>query len=205
MSNPFDETTWNDKDRYYYRYLSQMLNNGVDAQISNADPEHVAYLFRELLTRTKKFMRLFTGELSADRSREIFESPEIAYAANRMLSQDQRRLIIVVDEASKQVIRCWEDQILMRSIRKSRKQGNLIGKMEIRRANAEATAFLKERNHYYPLMVMDDAAYRVETGAPLIPAHVNFGDTKGAREYADFFDDVLYRDSQEIVTVSGRN
>ena len=205
MSNPFDETTWNDKDRYYYRYLNRMLNKGLDAQISNADPQHAAYLFRELLTRTKKFMRLFTGELSAGRSREIFESPEIAYAANRMLSQDQRRLIIVVDEAPKQVIRCWEDQILMRSIRKSRNQGNLVGKLEIRLANAEATAFLKERNHYYPLMVMDDSAYRVETGAPLIPAHANFGDTKGAREYVAFFGDVLYRDSEEIVTVSGRN
>ena len=50
---------------------------------------------------------------------------------------------------------------------------------------------------------MDESAYRVETDNSMLRAYANFGDRKAARSYAAMFDDVLYRDSDEIVAVLG--
>ncbi len=202
MADPFDKTTWTDKDRFYYEYIDAMLDDAVDARVSNVKPDHAAYLIRALLTHAKKHVRLFIGDLGAAERETIFESPAIAEAAKKLLSQEGSKLTIVVGEADDPAAGD-EDQPLVRSILESQKEGKITGTMEIRRARQAAVDFLRSHHHYYPLMVMDESAYRVETGNTVTPAYANFGDRKAAREYALLFDDVLYSESEEVVAVAG--
>ena len=204
MQDPFDETTWTEKDRFYYEYVDRMLDGKVDARVSNVEPRHAAYLLRALLTHAKKHVRVFAGNLGEFETKAIFESPAFAEAARNLLSQSGTKLVIVVGEGE-EAGDVGEDQTLVRSIKDSQAQGQLAGTMEVRRAPQELIKFLREHNGYHPLAVMDDSAYRVETENFVTPAYANFGDRKAAREYAALFDDVLYPDSEEIVAVPSRS
>ena len=180
-----------------------MLFKAVNARISNKEPQHATYLMRELLRHARRQVRLFAGDASSAEWQAIFESPEIVDAAKNLLSQTGTKLTIVVDETDEPVISGKEAKPLVRSIEESHEQGKITGTLEIRRAFPEAAKFLKEQHHYFPLMVVDESAYRVETDHPVTPAYANFGDGKIAREYAAFFNDVLYCDSDELVSVKG--
>ena len=200
MADPFDETTWTDKDRFYYEYLDGMLVDGVDARVSNAEPKHAAYVLRALLTHAKRYVRLFAGNLGAAETRAVFESPAFADAAKKLLSQQGSKFVIVVGEGDDDS-QVSDFEPLVKAIEKLASQGEIAGMMEVRRAPQAAVDFLREHNRHHPLAVMDESAYRVETGNSALPAYANFGDRKTARSYAAMFDDVLYRDSEEIVAV----
>lgn len=73
--------------------------------------------------------------------------------------------------------------------------------MEVCVAPEPALEFLRENDYGYPMMVMDESAYRVEGDDGGEVAYANFGDHRTARDLAGFFDDVLYRDSKRVLAV----
>ena len=200
MSDPFDQSTWTAHDRFYFGYVDEMLADKVDAPVSNVVPEHAAYLVSALLQSAEHQVRLFPGSLAPEGEASIYNAPAIAEAAKKLLSHDGSRFVIVLEDGEQDQTPI-EEHPLVRSIMDFQKQGGLRGRMDVCMAPAPALEFLRAQDHGYPMMVMDESAYRVEGNNGREVAYANFGDHKTARDLAGLFDDVLYRDSKRVLAV----
>ena len=83
---------------------------------------------------------------------------------------------------------------------KERHQMN--GLLDIRMADPDSTAFLKENRYLHHWMVMDDHAYRLEADTGAVKAHVNFNDERAADALTSIFDDLLFEPGKPLAVVA---
>ena len=196
--NPFDRSTWSEDEIFYFDYVDRRLRTLGNARINNGKPIHAVYLIAKLLEHARQRVRLFSGRLTRIDQKtgvEIYADPNVAKAAKCFLKKSDSRFTVIlenrIDGGS------HKDHPLVKALQNTE---GLVGRFELRQASSEALNFLLQngcRNH---LMIMDEQAYRIETGEDdALKAEVNFGDSKSAKILADLFDNHILRESTELL------
>lgn len=200
--DPFDESTWNEDQRWYFEHVDQALETGEDVIISNGKPEHAVFLIHRFLENATEVVRLFSGRLAQTYGGvEIYRNRYVGQAAEKALQSGTD--IRIVLEADLDVEGENPDHHpLVRLAQELREAGELAGTLEIKKASSASIRFLKDKEFRYHWMTMDDQAYRLETDTKNTKAHVNFGTPQVARSLATIFDNTLWPDATEIVAVA---
>ena len=196
--DPFDRRTWDEDERRYFHYVDEALARREDKVISNGRVEHAAYIIHKFLTHAESKVRLYSGKLSRRYNGfRVFDNDHVIQAAKKFLAHPGCELMIAIEsgvdvESGESVA----DHPFVRAIEEAHRSGQIHGRLEIRQAPEAGKTFLQNHNFRNHWMVMDDAAYRLETNTGQAGAHVNFNDRKMARALALLFDRFLYRDGR---------
>ena len=193
ITNPFDETTWNDEDRSYFEYVSRMLDEERETWFSNGKPDHAVYLIAEFFKRADKNVRLFTNQMTRETQDKfpVYANPGLIDALKAFLSREGT-CFSVITEGSLDKEGDKTDHPIVRAIKDFKKDGKLIGKLEIRQAIPNIISLFKEQDICNNFIVMDQRAIRLETDPDEVKAHVNFGSKKVSKVYIDIFDKYLW-------------
>ena len=201
--NPFDRSTWSGDERRYFQLVDEALARMENRIISNGRVEHAAYIIHKFLTHATGRLRVFSGKLSRTYNGfSVYGNDAIIDAACAFLARPDRELTVVVEHGlDLEPDETTEDHPLVRAIR--RKQNQLQGTIEIRRASQPDVKYLRDKNFSNHWMIMDDHAYRLETNLEKAGAHVNFADRETAGALAKIFDTILYRRADQLVRIGG--
>ena len=97
----FDESTWTDGERRYFKIIDDALANGDDMQISNGKPQHAVYLLAKFLENASHSINMFSGRLSRyldDGSVPAFADPHVLASARGFLERDATLRVVLEGE-----------------------------------------------------------------------------------------------------------
>lgn len=216
MIDAFDEATWSKDERFYFDSVNQMIQDdrsdpfgsGGDP-FSNGKPWHAVYIIAAFLREAAQQVRIFSGKLTRRTGDgvAIYADPHVADAAETFLTRADSALKIVLQEPiDVDSGRPTITHPLIERIRALRESGKLNGTCEVRQARAEDLEFLREKNFLHHMMVMDQRSWRLEIEPNLddVRAKVRIGDPKGARSFAQVFDEVLFQAATPIFAAGRR-
>ena len=186
---------------FYRSYLDDMIDRGVDAEVSNAEPDHMAYALTKMLEGARQSVRIFPSDVNDLAESGIYGNDGVMSAARTLLSKEGARLLVVLPPCptSSEATQAH----FLRTIADLADRGAIAGTMEVRMASPDAAEFLEENDFIHPMVVMDESAYRIQGNGEHNAAFVNFGNARDARRLAGFFDDVLYDQGQVLMAVGG--
>ena len=202
--NPFDESTWNQDERYYFEYIDRACDKRLNENISNGRVEHAAYIIWKFLTTATEHVRIYSGKLSRELNGvSVYGNPHIIRAMEGFLAEPDRRCqIVIAQELDVGQGETPRDHPIVRATQAMMDEGTLRGDLEIRRAPAEGMAFLREKNFNNHWMTMDDHAYRIETNRERAGAHVNFNHPRTADALMRLFDVKMFGAGAGVVRIS---
>ena len=193
IPNPFDETTWSDEDRSYFEYVSRMLDEERETWFSNGKPDHAVYLIAEFFKRADKNVRLFTNQMTRETQDgfPIYANPGLIDALKDFLAREGTYFSVITEQSlDKEDDKT--DHPLVSAIKDLKKDGKMVGKLEIRQAIPNIIRLFKEHDICNNFIVMDQRAIRLETDPMKVKAHINFGNKKVSKMYIDIFDKYLW-------------
>ena len=199
--DPFDDRTWDEHERLYFREIDLAQERKLNMLISNGKPEHAAYLIDKFFQHAQSDIRLFSGRLSRTLDGvEMYGNPHIRGTAKGLFERGcQVRIVLAehIDAPNHDP----NQHPLVEIANSVEGRGQMKGRLDIRMACRDSTAFLKENRYLHHWMVMDDHAYRLETDTGAVKAHVNFNDGKAADALTSIFDDLLFERGKPLVAV----
>lgn len=202
--NPFDDRTWDEHERLYFREIDLAQKKKLDMLISNGKPEHAAYLIDKFFRHAQSDVRLFSGQLSRTMGGvEMYGHPHIREAARGLFKRGCRMYIVLedpIDAPNHDPDR--HPLVTIANELKERRHLHMDSLLDIRMADSKSTAFLEKHGYLHHWMVMDDHAYRLETDTGTVKAHVNFNDEKAADALTSIFDNLLFDLGTPLATVS---
>lgn len=204
--NPFDPSTWNQDERYYFKYIDRACAERLDENISNGRVEHAAYIIWKFLTNATRHIRIYSGALNRvhDGALVYGHSRIIGAMAKFLAEPDRRCQIVIAQELDFGQGKTPHDHPIVHAIQGMKDAGALRGDLEIRRAPDEGLAFLREKNFDNHWMTMDDHAYRIETNLKRAGAHVNFNHPRTTDALMRLFDVKMFGPGAEVVRISAQ-
>ena len=209
QKNALDHRTWDSEDRLYFEHVDEMLEKKRNVLIGNSQPHHAVYLINALLKNAQKTFRLFSGSLTQrhrsddrDRGMPIYSAYEIIASACELLTKsDKSRLDIVLEEDIDVAdLEEPKDHPLIKAIL-AMPTSRRLGTFRLHRTSGETIRRLQKADICNHLMIMDERAFRLETEHNGVRAFANFGDAKMARQFSAFYDDIIWKNSTELVHV----
>lgn len=200
--DPFDEKTWDEDERLYFKEIDSAQQGKLNLLISNGKPEHAAYLINTFFQHARSDIRLFSGRLSQTMDGvEMYGNPHIRKAARDMFERGCRMRVVLeepIDAPSHDPNR----HPLVVIANKLKERVHMEGVLDIRKANPKSMAFLERHDYLHHWMVMDNHAFRLETDTGAVKAFVNFNDERAADALASIFDNLLFEQAEPLVAVS---
>ena len=197
--NAFDRTTWTPAEETYFGIVDSALEASENLAISNGKPQHAVYLLHAFLANTERTLRVHSGRLARfiDGGKvAAFEDPAVLDGAHTLLSRQGAGFQALIEADLE-----GPDHPLVELAKDMKTKGTLRGKLEIRKASANAKKALNDANFRFHWMVMDRRAFRLETDPERGRATVNFGDIQNARAL-DMAFNALWPHSTEVALVS---
>ena len=202
----FDESTWTDGERRYFKIIDDALANGDDMQISNGKPQHAVYLLAKFLENASHSINMFSGRLSRyldDGSVPAFADPHVLASACGFLERDATLRVVLEGEPDVGPgTQDPERHPLVQVARELAGTGRLRGSLDVRKVKDRALEALHQAKFDHHWMVMDGSAYRLELEPATTKAFANFGDAEYAEELEELFT-VLHQRSSPLVSISG--
>ena len=201
--DPFDATTWDEDQAWYFNGIDKALREGRDLNISNGKTEHAVFLIQRFLANASSVIRLLSGCLR-QKSREgvdIYSNPHVLDAAKRALGSGVKVVVVLqaeMDAEDGQAVK----HPLVRSALELQRGGGLTGALAVFRATDRSMDWLREAELQYHWMTMDDRAYRLETEIEKAKALVNFGKPKTVASLNAVFDRTLLIDATPVFGVA---
>ena len=203
--DPFDESTWSNEERHYFREIvDAALENRKGLMISNSRTEHAVYLINKFLLNAKKVVRLYSGNLARRGSQteiQVYEHPQIINAVRGLLKRGVALQIVVQEPLDVEVGWSAEDHPIAQAAKEVERSGGLKGSVEIRRAQEKWVAWLKDEDFDCHWMTMDGHAHRLEVDTKQFKAYVNFWDEPKTKKLDDLFDVVLFSRGESLARV----
>ena len=202
----FDDSTWTDGERRYFKIIDDALVNGDDLPISNGKPQHAVYLLGKFLENASQSINMFSGRLSRyldDGAVPAFADEHVLASARGFLERDATLCVVLEEEPD--VGSGDEDperHPLVQVARELAATERLRGSLEVRKVEDRALEALHQAKFYHHWMVMDGSAYRLELEPGTAKAVANFGDAERAEGLEELFA-VLHRWSSPLVSISG--
>ena len=201
----FDPGTWDDDDRLYFEHVDRMLEKRRNTLIGNSQPLHAVYLINAVLRSATKTFRLFSGSLkqnhSGDQDMPIYSAPEVIASACGLLGKPESRLDILlendIDVGERQSA---HDHPLVKAIR-DLPDSDRLGSFRLHKADDHVIKRLQQAEICDHLMVVDERAIRLETEHSGARAFANFGDSDMGRQFAEFYDKVIWKNSVQLIRI----
>ena len=196
------ETYQNEEEVFYFRYVDEMVRSERDEGLSNAKPEHAAYIIRKCLEGATEKVRVFTGRLKQHKDDiAVWADNGVIEAAREFLGKPDTQLLVVAEEGNIDAD-APNAHPLIRELTNAKERGGLMGKLLIRTADKVSVKFLKERDLCRHFVLMDNRGIRLETNPAKTQAHVNFNMNKSYSEaYGWVFDEVLFDVAQPFLRI----
>ena len=201
--DPFDESTWNEDQKWYFDGIDKALREGADLKISNGKTENTLFLVHRFLENAGSTVRLFSRRLTRETEdgMAIYSNPHVLEAAQNALKSGVKVVVVVRDELD------VEDgdprsHPLVQSALNLRGIGSLAGLLALSRAAEKSVDWLDGLDCLHQWMTMDDRAFRLETDVENATAEVNFGRPDMAATLNRVFDFELLGHAKPLFAVS---
>ena len=199
----FNDALWTPSQKDYVKLVGDAVRGRGCASFSNEGPFHAAHIIRAFFIRATSEVRIFSGRLRTHgelenrenaegdppRKMKIYADGRILSAVGAFLADKGTKLRIVVEE--EELDGGTENHPLVKKLNALQDDNKLRGSCKIASLpEAEKTV---GRLH---MVVMDRAAYRLETDHDKAEALVGFGDDFVAGRLIDVFDKSLWSEDR---------
>ena len=188
-------------ESFYADYVDRAMLERRNVTFSNGRPLHAVYLIYKFFMQAQCEVRLFSGQLLRqvpkgrldDEGLPVYGNRDVLGAVRRFLRQQGTHLKVVLannlDVGDGQGA---EDHPLVKTVIGLQNDGLLNGRCDIEQLDAGYLRRLQDDGVGYHMVLMDQSAYRLETGPDAAEALVNVNDEDMTKKLASFYDRELY-------------
>ena len=196
-------------ESFYADYVDRAMKEKRDVTFGNGRPLHAVYLIYKFFMQAQREVRLFSGQLLRrvpegrldDEGLPVYGNVSVLRAIRRFLGQKDTHLKVVLannlDVGENQGI---EDHPLVKTVVDLQNDGLLNGRCDIEQLDAGYLRQLQDDGVGYHMVLMDQSAYRLETGPDAAEALVNVNDKDMTKKLAFFYDRKLYNKGDVLWT-----
>ena len=187
-------------ESFYADYVDRAMKEKRDVLFSNGRPLHAVYLIYKFFMQARHEVRLFSGQLlrrvpprRLDEGLPVYENGSVLGAVRRFLSQKDTHLkVVLANDLDVGDGQGAEDHPLVKTVIDLRNEGLLKGRCDIEQLEAGYIRQLQDDDVGHHMVLMDQSAYRLETGPDAAEALVNVNDEDMTKKLASFYDRKLY-------------